>query len=161
MKQLLIPVLLLGFIAGCSGNLSPGDSEIQNQVMPLLMKEEYKDMLEVQNLHKTNGYEINANTYAVDIAYDVIFKVSYGELVVKTAPGAISAMKQGGANNPNGSLNQHIEAVGGVIDTMALGAMWLIYGDFKAGDKFTQQNSVTFIKTENGWQLSSKSNKLF
>jgi hypothetical protein len=160
MKKIFIPVLLLSFLVGCSGNSNPGDSEIQNQVMPLLMKEEYKDTLEVQNLHKTNGYENDANTYTVDIAYDVVFKVSYGELVVKTAPGAIAAMKQGGANNPNGSLDQHLEAVGGVIDGMALGAMWLVYGDFKAGDTFTQQKSVTFIKTENGWRLSSKSSKL-
>jgi hypothetical protein len=160
MKKIFISVLLLSFLAGCSGNPNPGDSEIQNQVMPLLMKEEYKDTLEVQNLHKTNGYETNANTYTVDITYDVVFKVSYGELVAKTAPGAIEAMKHGGANNPNGSLDQHLEAVGGVIDGMALGAMWLVYGDFKAGDTFTQQQSVTFIKTENGWRLSSKSSKL-
>jgi hypothetical protein len=156
MKQLLIPVLLMGCLAGCSGsplNLNSGESQLLDQVKPLLVKQGYQDTIEVKNLHKTNGAEYG-DTYRLDIAYDAVFKVSYADLANKVAPAAAEAMQKGTQNNS--SLAQGIGALGGAVDALGLAAMRLGYGDFKAGDKFVQRDSVTFTKTENGWQISSQ-----
>jgi hypothetical protein len=157
MKQLLIPVLLMGCLAGCSSSplnfINSGESQLLDQVKPLLVKQGYQDTIEVKNLHKTNGAE-NGDTYTLDIAYDAVFKVGYADLANKVAPAAAEAMQKG--TQSNSSLAQGIGALGGAFDALSLAAMRLGYGDFKAGDKFVQQDSVTFTKTENGWQISSQ-----
>ncbi len=136
MKRLLI-ILLLLTVAACSDK--PGDREIQNQVLPLLAPPSSKDIAEIKNLRKTNGYETNDNTYTVDIAYDVVFKVSYADLAKKTMP-----------KTPDNL----IEGLQGFITGLNLLGLNVSYGNFKAGDSFLKQDRLTFIKTENGWMLS-------
>jgi hypothetical protein len=163
MKNLIsIPLILV--LTSCSissipfvGNSgTPGDNELRNQVMPLLVNQNFNDTVEVRNLHKTNGYETNAKTYTVDIGYDLVFKVNFADLLAKQAPGANAALKNSGLNNPQATVAQNIDAIGGGITALNLGAMRLVYGDFKAGESIKQQDRVTFTKSENGWQLSSQ-----
>jgi hypothetical protein len=160
MNKLFIPALILGCLAGCSGNflnLTSGDSQLLDQVKPLLVKQGYQDTIEVKNLQKTNGAE-NGDTYTVNISYDAVFKVSYADMVNKTAPAAAEAMQKG--TQKDASLAQGLGALGGAVDALNLGAMRIAYGDFKSGDKFVQQDTVTFTKTENGWRLSSQPNSV-
>jgi hypothetical protein len=35
------------------------------------------------------------------------------------------------------------------------------YGEFKAGDSFKKSDRLTFIQTENGWQLATEPKPLF
>ncbi|POZ50935.1 hypothetical protein [Methylovulum psychrotolerans] len=137
MKRFLILFLLL-MVAACSNK--PGDSEIQSQVLPLLATASTKDIADIKNLRKTNGYETDGNTYAIDIAYDLVFKVNYADLAKTSMP----------KDSPDGL----IEGLQSVITGFNLLGLNVTYGNFKAGDRFVKQDHLTFIKTENGWMLT-------
>lgn len=150
MKRHLLTILLLLLLAGCSGK--PGDSELRNQVIPLLVTEDIKNYVEVKNLHKTNGYETDKNTYTVDIAYDLVFKISFAEMVQESQ----KAMQQTSNLTGNQSVDQFLGGMSSFFNGMGLLALKEEYGEFKAGDTFSKQDRVIFIKTENGWRLSSE-----
>ncbi len=164
MKYLIVSASLTLALTACStpsflfNSGNPGDRELQNQVMPLIVNKNFSDTVEIKNLSKTNGYETNAKTYTVDIAYDLVFKVNFKDLVAKQAPAADRALNNSGLKNPNATVEQQIDGVGGGLTMLNLGAMRLVYGDFKAGDSIKQRDRVTFIKSENGWELSSQPN---
>jgi hypothetical protein len=158
-KLISLPLVLM--LSSCSipfvGNSGlPGDNELNEQVKPLLLRNGANELVEIKNLHKTNGYEQNPNTYTVDIAYDWAFKISFADLANKTKSVTGELMSKGGANNPNASLEDHVGAVAGMFTAFGVAGIGLGYGDFKAGDSYSVKDSVTFIKTENGWRLSGK-----
>jgi hypothetical protein len=158
-KLISLPLVLM--LSSCSipfiGNSGlPGDKELNEQVKPLLLKNGWNEMAEIKNLHKTNGYEQDANTYTVDMSYEWAFKISYADLVEKIKPTAEALIKQGTPTEKGAaSLEESFEAVVGIEATLGLGVIYLAYGDFKTGDSYSVEDSVTFIKTENGWRLSS------
>ncbi len=143
-------MLLILLLAGCSNN--PGDNELRNQVIPVLIKEEWNYAVEVKNLHKTNGYQTNANTYTVDIAYDLVFKVSFDEI----AKQGNNLVEQADNATSDQSTNILLAGAARASNVLALLRLQTGYGHFKTGDSFKKQDRVTFIKTENRWQLSSQ-----
>jgi hypothetical protein len=163
-KFISLPLVLM--LSSCSipfvGNSGlPGDNELNEQVKPLMLKNGWNEMVEIKNLHKTNGYERNANTYTVDMSYDWTFKISWADLVRKTMPTADALIKQGTPSASRApSLEDTAGALAGLGAGMGLGVIGLAYGEFKAGDSYSVKDSVTFIKTENGWRLSGKPNSV-
>jgi hypothetical protein len=139
-KYALAGLLLL---SACTS--APGDSEVTAQVLPLLIPSNMQTIAEIKNLHKGNGFEIDENTYAVDIDYQILFKKSFAELA-KPADEAIQA-QSGKADILAGVAN--------FFNGLNLISLNMAYGDFKAGDKVSKHERVTFIKTENGWMLAN------
>ena len=163
-KLISIPLVLM--LSSCSipfvaNSGLPGDRELNEQVKPLLLRNGANELVEIKNLHKTNGYEQNPNTYTVDIAYDWAFKISWADLANKTMPTADALIKQGTPTASKApSLEDTAGAVVGLGAGIGVGVIGLRYGEFKAGDSYSTKDSVTFIKTENGWRLSSKPNSV-
>jgi hypothetical protein len=137
-----LPAVLLLLLTACSSE--PGDSEVEAQVLPLLITENMQQIAEIKNLHKTNGFEVDDNTYAVDINYDLVFKKGFAELA-KPAEEAIQAQ--------NGKPDI-LAGVASFFNGLNVIGLNMAYGDFKAGDKVSKHDRVSFIKTENGWMLS-------
>ncbi|MEQ1528227.1 MAG: hypothetical protein ABL925_02850 [Methylococcales bacterium] len=131
-------------LAGCSS--PPGSSEIEQQVLPLLTSNDLKNIAEIKNLRKTNGFEIDADTYAVDIAYDLVFKTSFAELAKPTTDAI---------QDPQGK-SDIFQGVANFFSGLNLMSLSVAYGNFKAGDSFSKQDRLNFIKTESGWMLSSQ-----
>ncbi|PSB57452.1 hypothetical protein [Chamaesiphon polymorphus] len=159
-KFIVLPLVLM--LSSCAipfvGNSSlPGDNELNEQVKPLLLSNGASELVEIKNLHKTNGYEQNPNTYTVDIEYDWAFKIGWADLAKQTKPTIDALVKQG---TPTASTAPSLEdtagAAAGIGAGIGIGVLGLAYGEFKAGDSYNTKDSVTFIKTENGWRLSSK-----
>lgn len=142
-RQFSIALLLL-IMTACSGK--PGDAEVETQVLPLLIPENMQQIAEIKNLRKSNGFEVNDNTYAVDIDYDLVFKKSYAEL----------AKPVDAAMQPQQGKTDILAGVASFFNGLNLIALNMAYGDFKAGDKVSKHDRVNFIKAENGWLLSSK-----
>lgn len=143
----LILAMLLLWLAACTDR--PGSSEIKTQVLPLLAEESVRDIIEIENLHKTNGYEAGGNRYTVDIAYDIVFKVSFAQLKREALP------KKDVTKNMGQSMDGFVEGLTGLASGVALLGLGAIYGDFNVGDRFSKQDRLEFIKSEQGWVLAT------
>ena len=126
MKKVILFLSIL-LLAGCSNK--PSDSDISAQISQVLLANGADEFFTVDEVQKTNGFEKNKDTYIADIQYTLTFKVNADEAKAK--------LKQ------SGSLQ----------DMMQMMMYQMQYGDFKAGAHITKEEKVTFIHTENGWQI--------
>lgn len=133
MKKFLMIIAMALCLVGC-GN-KPSDSEIKNQVVGNLLSDGGKDMFAVENFKKTNGFERDEKTYIADVEYELVFKKGLREVAQQ--------LKQ--------------ESQGSLFGDMGVGvavmALQMEHGDFKAGHRVSKAEKIIFIKTENGWRI--------
>lgn len=127
MKKFMYLLLAL-FITGCSG--TPGENEIEEQVVASLKNSGLDKIYSVENFEKLNGYEKDDRTYIAIVKYDVIFKIDDNE---------IEQVFENKSNSEQGLfiyINLRRE-----------------FGSFSKGDRFEVKKELTFIDTDNGWRL--------
>lgn len=131
----LIYLLIAVFFAGCSG--TPGENEIEDQLVASLEKNGLDKIYEVENLEKVNGYEKDERTYIAIVKYDVEFKIGFEELADKFDNGENSGREY--VQNYRTSVN-----------------LYTSFGEFQKGDQFEVKKELKFIDTDNGWRLEGE-----
>jgi hypothetical protein len=126
---LLLTLLMSLTLAGCASK--PSDQAIMTQVSDRV-SQQGSGFWRAENIKKVNGFEKSDRIYIADVTYEVVFTKSLSDATYLTQQ-----------DMPN----------------MMVNALWLmqarlLYGDFKAGERFNKQEKLTFLKTEQGWQLS-------
>jgi hypothetical protein len=133
----------------CSGKPSVG--EIINQIDNLFKASDYAGYVKIRNFEKLNGYEQDKNTYLVEIKYDLVFTKSSKEI-----ENAISQK-----NKPQDSTDDmtafakayaSMQQQAYVGNLMLNAAMRL--GEYQSGATYPVQETITLIKTDNGWCIS-------
>jgi hypothetical protein len=135
---LRICTVLLVFILATACSNKPSDEELREQVTANLLKDYRSKLYTVENFQKLNGFENDERTYTAQIQYDLVFKVD-----LQDAPQYL------GDETNDSFLKQSADALG-------LLSMTAQYGNFKAGDRITQDDKVVLIKTEKGWRIKDE-----
>jgi len=133
MKKLFTVLLLALLLTACSKK--PTVDEMQQQVEVTLQEDGRDQFFSVENFQKTNGFQQSDNIYVADVKYDLVFKKDFDELIAE--------MKRQASDNPSLVLTNGMSSM----------ALRLQYGDFKAGQRVTKEEKITFIKTEQGWRI--------
>lgn len=134
LKKFLVLLVFAVIFIGCSSK--PSESFIKEEFVSHLQKSEIGSFIKVESFKKLNGMEKDDKTYTADVEYELSFTKSMEEISKE--------LKQNSGKN----LLKSAET------GMVLMTLNMQYGNFKAGykTKLTKQQ-LTFIKTENGWQL--------
>ncbi len=132
LRSLFLLCLLLA-LGACTSR--PSDDDVRRALELHLQKSGPGDLFRIENLERVNGYALNDNVYVVEVKYDLVFTRSFRDLEreAKTA-----------------SQDAPLSAF---LDTMSLIALQMQYGNFKAGDRVTKEESLKFIRTEKGWRI--------
>ena len=133
MKGLFCAVAFTFFLSACSD--APNDSLIKNQVIESVLGEKGSNYYRVENFTKLNGFAKDAKHYIADIQYDVVFTQSFQQIAQRLAQDI----------KPSPFAKMQYEAILMTLKTT--------YGDFNAGLRVEKKDSVSFIKTENGWYI--------
>jgi len=133
MKKLFTVLLIALLLTACSKK--PTVLEMQQQFEATLQQDGRDQLFSVENFQKTNGFQKSDNIYVADVKYDLVFKKDFGQV--------LEEMKEQARDNP----------VQVFSDGMSSMALRLQYGDFKAGLRISQEEKLTFIKTEQGWRI--------
>ena len=131
---------------------TPSEGEIRRLVLAEAIDQDLAQFVEISEFRKTNGYEPGSNSYVADIQYKVTFRKRFAEMAADLEKEAAAANSAAGRSNAERAVAGAANAVAGI----GLLALAFQYGEFQAGDSFERSDRVSFIKTENGWQLSSK-----
>jgi hypothetical protein len=128
--------LLFALLTACANK--PGDGELRTQVTAYLLKHNRDKLFSVENFEKVNGFQNDERTYTAEVRYDLVFKIDLQD-----------ASQYIDEDSNKTFLDKGIAALG----ILSLTAQ---YGNFKAGDRVTQDEKVVLIKTENGWRLKDE-----
>ncbi|MDX1804894.1 MAG: hypothetical protein R3292_12500, partial [Alcanivorax sp.] len=93
-----------------------------------------QDLLAIEDVEKQNGYEAGEHRYTLEIDYKLRAKQNLSDYIDQI---------KGDDNLP---------ALDRFATIMALSALRIEHGNFKKGDTFHRQRTLTFHDTENGWQ---------
>lgn len=132
MKRTIIAGVALLLLAACSSK--PSDSEVKAALLDRYSPD--NPLFAVENIQKVNGREVDANTYAAEVKYDLVTKVSFAEaadLIRKEAQES---------NNPVAAMSA----------TVMLGGMRITMGEFAKGQRIPKQEELVLVKTEKGWK---------
>ena len=132
----LLVGLFVAILSGCSSK--PSDEELRIQVTSYLLKNNRDKLFSVENFEKVNGFQNDERTYTADVKYDLVFKIDLQD-----------ASQYIGEDTNKTLLDKGIAALG----ILSLTAQ---YGNFKAGERTTQEEKVVLIKTEKGWRLKDE-----
>jgi len=123
-------LFMVFLLVGCAGK--PSDGEVKKQIIASILSDGGEKTFNVENYEKINGYEKDSNTYVADVKYDLVFKKGMKEIAQE--------LKQQAKGSPFGA---------------GLGVMVLQmqFGNFEAGHRVTNDEEITFIKTEKGWRI--------
>ena len=91
--------------------------------------------MRIEHLERLDGYALNDNVYVVEVKYDLVFTRSFRDLE-----------REAGAASEDAPLSAF-------LDTMSLIALQMQYGNFKAGDRVTKEESLRFVRAEKGWRI--------
>ena len=127
---LLFLILVLG---ACTSR--PSDDDVRRAIEARLQKAGLSGILRIENLERLDGYALNDNVYVVEVKYDLVFTRSFRELE-----------REAGAASKDAPLSAF-------LDTMSLIALQMQYGNFKAGDRVTKEESLRFVRAEKGWRI--------
>jgi len=141
---------LVGALTGCAR--TPSEGEIRRLVLAEIIDQDLRQFVEISEFQKTNGYEPGSNSYVADIRYKVTFRKSFADMAADLQKEVDAAGTGAGQSSAERTITGAANAVAGI----GLLALAFQYGEFQAGDSFERNDRVSFIKTENGWQLSSK-----
>ena len=128
-----LAVLMAGAVlAACSASASadkPTDREIESQVEQQLSQA--SDLWEVRNLHKTNGTRNQDGTYTAEVAYDLVFKMSYESAFARAA-----------------------QAQGAAVAMQGMQPLLQKFGMWAKGKTEHEDESIRFVKSEKGWVMA-------
>jgi hypothetical protein len=179
-SEYLFLIFIAFFLCSCSEK--PGQSDLQEQLLPTMLQGVYADIASIENLEKTNGREVDANTYAVEYKNDLVFKISKPEVMEAIWPGSTDLFQAIGdltgalideasgnknslplkdiENKPKSPPSKSFEAIRARnLNTFDFNPIMKVlepYGDFKVGDRFTQTGTAIFVMTEKGWKLKNQ-----
>ena len=129
-------VIMITLATACANR--PSDEELRTQITGHLLKGYRGKLYSVENFEKINGFKNNENTYTAHVQYDVVFKVDLEDATqLVTGESNGSFLKKGS-------------------DALGLLSLTAQYGNFKAGDRITQDDKLVLIKTEKGWRLKQE-----
>ncbi|MCG6968820.1 MAG: hypothetical protein LJE85_03545 [Gammaproteobacteria bacterium] len=129
-------LLVITLVTACANR--PSDEELRTQITSYLLKGYRGKLYSVENFEKINGFKHNENTYTAHVQYDVVFKVDLEDATqLVTGESNDSFLKKGS-------------------DALGLLSLTAQYGNFKAGDRITQEDKLVLIKTEKGWRLKQE-----
>jgi len=134
MRKLSVLFALFLILSGCSGK--PSDNDIEKQIVGYLLSDGGNEIVQVENFEKINGFKKGLKTYVADIKYDLVFKKGIKELTQQ--------LKNESQGTPLGAMEARL----------AIEMLQMQFGSFEAGHRILKDEKVTFIKTENGWQIS-------
>jgi len=126
-------LLALFLLTACSSR--PADDDVRRAIEARLQKAGLSDILRIENLERLDGYALNDNVYVVEVKYDLVFTRSFRDLE-----------REAGAASEDAPLSAF-------LDTMSLIALQMQYGNFKAGDRVTKEESLRFVRAEKGWRI--------
>lgn len=135
MNKLITVLLLALLLTACSKK--PSQLEMQRQVETTLQDQGLDQLFTVEHFQKTNGFQKSDNVYIADVKYDLVFRKDFDEVLAE--------LKQQASDNP----------VLVLTDGMSSMALRLQYGNFKAGQRITREEKITFINTEQGWRIEN------
>ena len=135
MALLMLPLTAL-LLTACANK--PSDEELRTQVTAYLLKHNRDKLFSVENFEKVNGFQNDEHSYTAEVKYDLVFKIN-----LQDAPQIIGD-----------DANKTFLDKG--IATLGLLSLTAQYGNFKAGDRVTQDEKVVLIKTEKGWRLKDE-----
>lgn len=139
MKKILsVAVIFLFFFTLSACSTKPSDEVLRAQVMDYLLKDNRDKLYSVENFRKVNGFQNDPVTYTAQVQYDLVFKIDWNDA------------SQHMGEQSNSSLLRHGIAALGML------ALTAQYGNFKAGDRITEDEKVVLIKTEQGWRLKEE-----
>ena len=127
---LLFLILVLG---ACTSR--PSDDDVRRAIEARLQKAGLSDIMRIEHLERLDGYALNDNVYVVEVKYDLVFTRSFRDLE-----------REAGAASEDAPLSAF-------LDTMSLIALQMQYGNFKAGDRVTKEESLRFVRAEKGWRI--------
>ena len=132
----LLILLSLALLTACANK--PSDDQLRAQVTANLLKHNRDKLFSVENFEKVNGFQNDERTYTAEVKYDLVFKID-----LQDAPQII------GDDSNKTFLDKGIA-------TLGLLSLTAQYGNFKAGERVTQDEKVVLIKTEKGWRLKDE-----
>lgn len=136
--NIVLALLFLSVVLLTACANKPGDEELRTQVTEQLLKGYRGKLYTVENFQKLNGFKNDEHTYTAHVQYDVVFKVDLQDAPQYLADETDETFLQKGS------------------DALGLLALTAEYGNFKAGDRVTQDDKVVLIRTEKGWRLKEE-----
>ena len=128
--------LLAGFLVACSP--IPEDAEIRRLFTEHKLSNGFGDLFSVEDFKKLNGFLKSENIYIVDVAYDLAFKKSLGDVLTEISEDPVGPQY-------------------GVFGSKFIAyTIKANFGNFSAGDRIHREEKITLIKTEKGWLIDSE-----
>ena len=126
-------LFLILVLAACTSR--PSDDDVRRAIEAQLQKAGLSDILRIENLERLDGYALNDNVYVVEVKYDLVFTRSFRDLEREARTASEDA------------------PLSAFLETMSLVALQMQYGNFKAGDRVTKEESLRFVRAEKGWRI--------
>ena len=146
-RSYLLSLMVLFFY--CS--IRPSVGEIENQIENLFKASDYAEYVKIRKFEKLNGYEQDKNTYLVEIKYDLVFTKSSKEIenAISQKNKSLDSTDDMKAFAKAYASMQQQAYVGNIMFTVAMRL-----GDYQSGATYPVQETITLIKTDNGWCMS-------
>ena len=126
-------------LAACSR--APGADDAEKALQAELKSSHLQDLLAIEDVEKKNGYADGEHRYALEIDYTLRAKQNLSDYMDQIKG------------------DENLSALDRFATIMALSALRIEHGNFKKGDTFHRQRTLTFRETENGWQPMQPENK--
>lgn len=135
MKKISLILMLVFIVLGCSSS-KPSERDIKKQMEEYMMQGAGSEIFKIKNFKKTDGLKKGDKTYIANVEYNLVFKKDVEEVAKK--------LKDESQNSPFGAF---------MNTNLALMALKMKYGDFKAGHVVSQKEEVRLISTDKGWRI--------
>ncbi|MGB3725403.1 MAG: hypothetical protein WA981_06520 [Glaciecola sp.] len=144
-KGLVFTIAICVFLGGCSK--SPSNGDLDRAFENYATNNGVDGVLLIENIRKTNGYLLDG-IYTVEISFERHFLIGIDEAIANVNKNTKAA------KSSNIAENMALGLVGLMSGTGFLRLGFIQeYGEFSAGDIQYMTHQITFIETENGWQV--------